>query len=282
MFRSLMILGLLFLSAAAGAKAATVTLVYDVEKAGGPADKWFNINRVLLEVKNRLALADIRDATVNASGDSKLSIVLPDPTVVDRAKEALNRHGIVEFRIVADTTDGKHLKLIELVRAQSVDHGSNEVRDADKNLVGKWVKVRSGLKLRTSEMQRTDKDGNREVLVAMDSFNVTGEYISSARTAVADTGAVVEFKLNEKGAKLFGELTGSNLPDPVSGTGRNLAMIVDDELCSAALIQSRISDSGRISGNFSESDVLKLVNILKSGPLSARLKLVSDSSKENP
>jgi preprotein translocase subunit SecD len=277
-----MILGPLFLSAAAGAKAATVTLVYEVEKAGGPADQWFNINRVLLEVKNRLALADIRDATVNASGDSKLSIVLPDPMVVDRAKEAVNRHGIVEFRIVADTSDEKHSKLIEIARAQPGDQRTNEVRDADKNLVGKWVKVRSGLKLQSSAMQRKDKDGNAEVLVAMDSFNVTGEYISSASPAVAETGAVVEFKLNDKGAKLFGELTGSNLPDPVSGTGRDLATIVDDQLFSSATIRSRISDSGRISGEFSESDVLRLVNVLKPGPLSARLKLVSDSSKENP
>ncbi|HEV3415659.1 MAG TPA: protein translocase subunit SecF, partial [Pirellulales bacterium] len=79
------------------------------------------------------------------------------------------------------------------------------------------------------------------------------------------------FSFNSEGASRFGELTGQNLPDPVSGVGRDLAIVLDGSLMSAATIRSRISDNGRITGSFSDEDVNFIVDVLNAGALPAAL-----------
>ena len=123
-------------------------------------------------------------------------------------------------------------------------------------------------------MRRKSKLGSDELLVDIDPFEVTGEYITKADVAIGGQGAEVQFELNEKGAKLFSELTASNVPDPLNNIGHLLVTIVDDEAQTAAVIQSRITNRGRITG---AADAAKLAYLLKSGPLSAKLNLISES-----
>src|SRR5262249_51359060 len=66
------------------------------------------------------------------------------------------------------------------------------------------------------------------------------------------------------------------VPSGVGGTEsqirRHLAIILDDQVMSAPTINSIITNSGQITGNFTRKEVDGLVNILRAGQLPATLK----------
>jgi len=64
-----------------------------------------------------------------------------------------------------------------------------------------------------------------------------------------------------------GKLTGENV-------GNLLSIVLDDEILEVARIQSRITDRGLLSGNFTKEEVRELVSLLRSGPLPAKLSLL--------
>ena len=81
----------------------------------------------------------------------------------------------------------------------------------------------------------------------------------------------VTFQFNSLGARKFGGLTSSNLPDETSGFTRKLGIILDGYLYSAPSIQSTIHDRGEITGSFTKKDTDDLVSVLNAGALPATL-----------
>jgi len=74
----------------------------------------------------------------------------------------------------------------------------------------------------------------------------------------------VSFSLNADGARKFGAATEANI-------GKQLAIVLDGRVFSAPTIQSRISDEGRISGQFTQQEAQDLSLVLRSGALPASL-----------
>jgi SecD/SecF fusion protein len=70
----------------------------------------------------------------------------------------------------------------------------------------------------------------------------------------------IHFTMRTTGSHKMGYITGENLQ-------RKLAIIFDQEVLSAPVIQSRISDQGQITGNFTPEEVEFVVGILKSGSM---------------
>jgi len=68
----------------------------------------------------------------------------------------------------------------------------------------------------------------------------------------------IDFMLGGSGPELFGELTKNNL-------NRQLAIFVDNEAVSTAVIRGAIYGSGQITGQFSHREVIDLVNKLSGG-----------------
>jgi preprotein translocase subunit SecD len=94
---------------------------------------------------------------------------------------------------------------------------------------------------------------------------VTGRDLRNARPTIDEFNQpAISFSFTRDGARKFGNFTGSNL-------GRSLAIIMDGEVYSAPTIQSRISDEGRITGNFTSDEAADLALILRSGALPASL-----------
>ncbi|HET8801287.1 MAG TPA: protein translocase subunit SecD [Marinobacter sp.] len=99
-----------------------------------------------------------------------------------------------------------------------------------------------------------------------------GEHIRDARMAFnPDTGEpVVNFKLDNEGARLFGEMTRSNI-------GHALAIVLDDEVLTAPVIRSVIGGgSGEISGAFTTREASNLALLLRAGALPAPLHVVEE------
>ena len=86
--------------------------------------------------------------------------------------------------------------------------------------------------------------------------------------AVSRTGSEsdyqISFSFKPEGAQKFGEWTGKNI-------GNYMAVVLNDEVKSAAYIKSQIFDSGEISGRFTKATADDLALTLKSGALPAEI-----------
>jgi preprotein translocase subunit SecD len=94
---------------------------------------------------------------------------------------------------------------------------------------------------------------------------VSGRDLRNARPTLDENNLpAVSFSLNQEGARKFGTATEQNI-------GRQLAIILDNRVFSAPVVQSRISDEGRISGSFTQQEAQDLSLTLRSGALPASL-----------
>ena len=111
---------------------------------------------------------------------------------------------------------------------------------------------------------------------------ITGEYLTSASVDRDAAGSLsISFSFNSKGAKLFSEATRNYVahgPKNRTDRGRQLAIILDDTLISAPVIQSEIGAHGQITGHFSATEAQQLANDLNAGALPAPLQILAESS----
>jgi SecD/SecF fusion protein len=105
-----------------------------------------------------------------------------------------------------------------------------------------------------------------------DSVRVGGDVTLNARpdTDGKTLSPAISFTFTGAGPQLFGKMTRRNRPS--NNQERMLAILLDDRVVSAASIKSEITSQGQITGNFDRKYVEQIVQILKSGALSAELK----------
>ena len=96
---------------------------------------------------------------------------------------------------------------------------------------------------------------------------VEGSELRSA-DAISRTGSEsdyqISFNLKPAGAQKFGDWTGRNI-------GKYLAIVLNDQVKSAPVIQGQIFDSGQISGRFTKTSAEDLALTLRSGALPAKI-----------
>lgn len=99
---------------------------------------------------------------------------------------------------------------------------------------------------------------------------VSGDDLSNAKFKYDNNGMpAVEFDLNTVGAGKMFKLTLANQPD--GNFFRQMAIILDNRVLSAPRLNSAISTSGVIEGNFTREEVDFIVDILRAGKLPAAL-----------
>ncbi len=130
----------------------------------------------------------------------------------------------------------------------------NAVRDAGVNMP---VRIRFIL-------ERDHRDGKlfRPRFIKR-RISLDGSVLSRATVVRPDEyydGFRVCFELNDEGAEKFGKLTGAN-------KGRQLAIILDGEMISSPVIQSKITSRGQITGNFTMEEANQLASDLNAGAL---------------
>ncbi|QOJ01473.1 MAG: protein translocase subunit SecD [Phycisphaeraceae bacterium] len=74
----------------------------------------------------------------------------------------------------------------------------------------------------------------------------------------------IRFEMDTAGARLLADLTGRSV-------GKQMAVILDDEVYTAPTLQSEISKSGRITGRFSDEEIRYVVKVLSAGALAAKI-----------
>ncbi len=242
------------------------SIVFNV--TSGEESGALNMDEMIRALNTRINPGGQKEVVVRKFGERQVEIIIPevDPHEIELIKEKISTAGLLEFRIVANPVrDEEAIKLAQASPAKQVFDGDQ--------LVAKWVLLDTQQTPSTQGMiTRVDQNGEVEVLVRVDEYNVTGGYLDQAASGYDQFGQpAVNFTFDSEGAVLFGQLTEENVPDASTGFRQQLAIILDGRLFSAADLEEVITSRGQIHGRFTQEKVSFLVDILNAGSLPAAL-----------
>jgi SecD/SecF fusion protein len=181
-------------------------------------------------------------------------------------RRRLDETGMVEPMI---TRQGSDSILVQLPGVNDPQH-IRELLGTTARMTFHWAANEKSALLGKIISVQGDTPGERyqlEERVALE-----GKHISDARLAFnQETGEpVVNFKLDNEGARRFGDMTKHNI-------GRALAIVLDDRVVTAPVIRSAIQGgSGEISGSFTSASANDLALLLRAGALPAPLKVIEE------
>jgi preprotein translocase subunit SecD len=207
-------------------------------------------------IERRINALGLTEPTIQPHGrkDNEILVQLPgegDPT---RAKQVIQAGGQLELKLVEDPTTypseaaalAAHGGILppntELVAGRSETRNQNQQPDQEVWYILSRTPVVTGRDLRSAtENRNTDMPGQWQI----------------------------NFNLSAEAARRFGPFTEQN-------KGRNMAIVLEKKVYSAPVIQSRIDDSGRIDGNFSQESAHDLALVLRAGALPASIKYLEE------
>ena len=252
--------------------------------------------RIIQVVRRRIDGMGMNEPVIQGMKDHRLLVQLPgvDEETRKAAKRSLQSAAFLEFRLTHPRNDELVGKLMasDACPEGYERGGSGFVRAANFNEVAS----RKGYAARLSSFRVPDpryqfmlekcSDGAfRPAFVCRTppvKEPITGEYLTSASVERDPAGSLaIAFSFNSKGAKLFSETTRNYVahgPKNRSDRGRQLAIILDDTLVSAPVIQSEIGARGQITGHFTAAEAQQLANDLNAGALPAPLTILAESS----
>ena len=252
--------------------------------------------RIIQVVRRRIDGMGMNEPVIQGMKDHRLLVQLPgvDDETRKAAKKSLQSAAFLEFRLTHPRNDELVGKLMATDACPEgyVRGGSGFMRAENYNEVAS----RKGYAARLSSFRVPDpryqfmleknSDGSyRPAFVCRTppvKEPITGEYLTSASVERDPAGSLaIAFSFNSKGAKLFSEATRNYVahgPKNRTDRGRQLAIILDDTLVSAPVIQSEIGAHGQITGHFTATEAQQLANDLNAGALPAPLSILAESS----
>ena len=253
--------------------------------------------RIIQVVRRRIDGMGMNEPVIQGMKDHRLLVQLPgiDEETRAAAKKSLQSAAFLEFRLTHPRNDELVGKLMSTDACPEGYErgGAGFVRAANYNEVAS----KKGYAARLSSFRVPDPRYQFMLEKAKDGVSytanfvcrtppvkepITGEYLTSASVDRDAAGSLsISFSFNSKGAKLFSEATRNYVahgPKNRTDRGRQLAIILDDTLISAPVIQSEIGAHGQITGHFSATEAQQLANDLNAGALPAPLQILAESS----
>ncbi|MEH7829210.1 protein translocase subunit SecD [Gemmobacter denitrificans] len=150
-----------------------------------------------------------------------------------------------------------------------------------KSLIGTTAKLTFHPVVRSTQDAGADAGPRNILLPSMDEEGVyyileqtpvvTGEELTNAQPAFDQNGRpAVEFQFDATGARRFGDYTANNI-------GKPFAIVLDEEVISAPVIQSHIPGGrGIITGQFSVEESTELAVLLRAGALPAEMTFLEE------
>jgi preprotein translocase subunit SecD len=214
-----------------------LVLRVDVDAALESSRREEAIELTRLAIARRIDGLGVMEPTVvrQGYGTDRLVIELPGVTDVARAKEIIGTTGVLEFRFVEAGPAATPETLTRPGGASSADILPQARRPREESATVYYALRRPAV--------------------------ATGTDIRSARPGTDEYGMpAVTFTLSEEAGGRFSEATAANL-------GQRLAVVLDSQIESVAVVETRISSSGQIRGPFTPEDVTGLAVVLQSGAL---------------
>lgn len=181
-------------------------------------------------IRSRIDELGTREPTIIAQGEERILIELPGIKNPKRIKEIIGTTAKLSFKFLAN----------------------NDANSSSFDILG--------------SKSNLEKFNVEKTLV------LSGEHLTDAQPGFdnINNNSVVNFKLNNFGAKKFAYATKNNI-------GRRLAIVIDNQVVSAPTIRDAITaGSGQISGGFSVEEANNLAIVLRSGALPAPMSIIEE------
>lgn len=207
-------------------------------------------------IENRVNAFGVTEPTIQRQGgEGTYQIVIQMPGVDDpeRVKNTLNADSNLELKLVAKGTQIPYsTKDLAEAAAKTTPPGSDPYTSQNEVMFYR---------------DRPDSGSTQEGWVVVGKTPViTGLDMRDASARSSQYGGSsyeIDFSLTPDGARRFGDATGKHVKD-------YLAIVLNNEVKSAPVINSQINDRGQISGNFTKKSAEDLALILRSGALPAK------------
>ena len=201
-------------------------------------------------IDNRVNALGVVEPIIAPQGTERIEILLPGVDDPARVKDIIRTTAQLQFRIV------------EEIGPQQAIVGPEAQAVANM--------IPANLRNDVEVLPGDDEDNfGRKVGVlyyaVRKAVPVSGRDLKTARVQKGQMGEpVIGFSLTPEGAPKFAELTRSNIK-------KRLAIVLDQRVVSAPVINSEISDQGVIEGSFTNEQAADLSLVLRSGSLPASL-----------
>jgi preprotein translocase subunit SecD len=204
------------------------------------------VDQGLETIRNRIDQFGVSEPDIRTQGQNRILIQLPGIKDPQRAIDLIGKTAILEFKLV----DEQH-SVAEALKGK--------VPPGDRIYYGRRVDSVSGQVTRTPYLLK-------------DRTLLTGEYLTNAEVRI-DTQynrPYVSLSFDDRGARLFEKITGEHVKE-------RLAIVLDDNVYSAPVIQDRISGGNAvIEGQFTMEEAKDLAVVLRAGSLPAPVTILEE------
>jgi len=194
------------------------------------------VKRSVEIIRNRIDMYGIAEPSIKAQEGNRIRIQLPGVKDPERVKQLIQNTAMLQFHIVID-------QALTAAQLEPINPETEIVlmKPASPQQQAMWFKL------------------NKKA-------DVTGRDLKFAKVAFDDMGApIVHLEFNAEGAAKFAQTTGSHI-------GEQLAIVLDNKVHSAPVIQARITGGmAQITGRFSFDEAQNLAIVLRAGALPASL-----------
>jgi preprotein translocase subunit SecD len=214
------------------------------------------MSQSLETIERRINALGLTEPTIQPHGrkDNEILVQLPGEGDPARAKQVIQAGGQLELKLVEDPNP------YPSEAAALAAHGG---------ILPPGTEIVSG---RSESRTQNPQDTGENWYLLSRTPVVTGRDLRSAtesRNTEMPGQWQINFVLSGEAARRFGPFTEQN-------RGRQMAIVLEKKVYSAPVIQSRIEDSGRIDGNFSQESAHDLALVLRAGALPASIKYLEE------
>lgn len=207
------------------------------------------LQQTMETIERRINESGISEPIVHRQGYDRIVVQLAGVTTSLDLKQVIAKTAVLKFKIVERSAADKEILL--------KDSGG---------------KVPEGFEIYPQyddQSETPDKEPIAWYLVKA-LPEVDGGLLDDALTINDERGLpAVSFTFNAEGAEQFGKVTRENLHS-------QLAIVLDDQVKSAPVVQSEIRRNGQITGNFTQTEAQSLAIVLRSGPLPVKLRIAEE------
>jgi preprotein translocase subunit SecD len=204
------------------------------------------IDQALETIRNRIDQFGVAEPEITLHGTDRILIQLPGVKDPQRAINLIGRTALLEFKLVDE--EGNFEEALK-----------GNVPEGDIILYQRLVDAKTG--------------GVKKIpYLLKEKTLMTGEVLKDARVSLDSQfhEPYVALEFDDIGAKLFEQITGANVK-------RRLAIILDDNVYSAPVIQERIAGGrAQITGRFDTKEASDLAIVLRAGALPAPVRIIEE------
>ncbi len=259
-------------------------------------------------IRNRVDQFGVAEPTIQRQGDNRIIIELPGVQDVQRAKDLVGQTALLEFQLLEPSED--RTRLIQRIDQVLAPEEEEEEEDLLLSSTPESAPLSSMLNLAGEDLTVSGRDLQRvknllntpeaqELIPADVEFifsskpagaegnefyflylvgkkpEMTGHMIQDAFVSIGQVveymgQPIVNFSTTDEGVRLFSRITGSHI-------GERMAIVLDESVYSAPVIQSKISEGrGIITGSGTQEEAKDLAIVLRAGALPAEVEIIED------